>query len=78
MRIFKILILGLLLTSCTKVEKRIRGKVLSHAVTSDGSGNIRYTTIISCKDGYIRDKSGLTFYSVPIGDSVTIVEIDYK
>jgi len=78
MKIFKTLILGLLLTSCTKVETRIRGKVLSHAITSDKYGRATYRTIVKCTDNCIREELGLNFYVVPVGDSVTIVEIFYE
>lgn len=65
--------LTILLFDCCDYEQvKIKGRVLSHDVTSDKYGNATYRTIINCKDGYIRERLGLRFFAVPVGDSCTL------
>jgi hypothetical protein len=69
-----ILILALALASCHCKTVTISGTVVSHNVTSDEYGKATYRTVITCEDGYIRERCGLSFYVVPIGQKCHLEE----
>ena len=47
-----------------------KGIVLSHNVTSDRHGNVRYYTVARFEDGTIRSISGLKFYVKEVGGTI--------
>ena len=51
---------------CLKEEK-VMATVMSHSMTSDRYGLVTYHTIVTCSDGYIRDRDELSLYVLPIG-----------
>jgi len=53
-------------------------RVLSHATSSDKSGNITYHTVLDCDDGWLRDEEGLRYYTLPIGSRTTVDKIVWK
>lgn len=54
-------------------ENRPMGAVvLEHNVTADRMGRRTYTTLIKTDDGFIIEKEGLNYYTVPTGSRVTI------
>jgi invasion protein IalB len=64
-------ITSLCLTSCRE-QKTVQATVLSHAVTSDRTGERTYITIIRTDDGYIEEKTGLSYYALPVGNKVRV------
>lgn len=54
------------------IEDLHKGRVLEHNVTTNFFGGRTYSTIFECEDGYIREKIGLKYYVVPIGDTVYV------
>ena len=56
----------------------VRGTVLEHNVTSDRQGKRIYTTLVNCEDGYIREETGLNYYVVPVGNTVTVKKVEWK
>lgn len=50
----------------------VDGVILEHNVTSNKYGERTYSTIIKCNDGYIREKVGLDYYVIPIGNSTKV------
>jgi hypothetical protein len=45
---------------------------LEHNVTVNRYGDRTYTTLIRTDDGFIIEKEGLNYYTVPTGSRVTI------
>lgn len=41
--------------------------------TADQYNNVAYRTIIKCEDSVVRERTGLKFYGVPIGNQVHLV-----
>ena len=75
--IFILLVFSIaLLHGCAK-EKQVVATVLSHAVTADKMGTRTYVTIVETSDGYIEEKTGLSYYSIPVGNKVTITVVRY-
>lgn len=50
----------------------VNGVVLEHNVTSNRDGKRIYSTLIKCNDGYIREKVGLDYYVMPIGNPTKV------
>ncbi len=72
MRLIYIISLSLL-WGCNCKDKLIGGFVISHVVTSDKYGNATYRTVIRCDDGYIRERTGLNFFSREINTHVNLI-----
>jgi hypothetical protein len=54
-------------------ENRPMGAVVvEHNVTADRYGDRTYITIIRTDDGFIIEKTGLKYYTIPTGSRVTI------
>jgi hypothetical protein len=70
-KILLLLIISLFNLGCKK-EKEVKATILSHVVTSDRLGDPTYRTIVKTDDGYIQELTGLNYYSIPAGNSVTI------
>jgi hypothetical protein len=71
--IIAVLTVLLFTASCTPAkQKTVQGTVLSHSVVSDRYGDRTYITIIRTDDGYIEEKTGLSYYAVPVGGKVEI------
>lgn len=71
--IITVLAVLLFTASCTPAkQKTVQATILSHAVVSDEIGNRTYITIISTDDGYIEEKTGLSYYAIPVGNKVKI------
>lgn len=73
--IFGLIIIGVLTLMYFTEEYTVKGVIDDHNVTADRAGNRTYTTIIICDDGYIREKTGLGYYVVPVGQ---VVEVKLK
>lgn len=69
--LIKLLVLSLFLISC-KEPKTVQSTVLSHDITSNKYGDRTYITIVRTDDGYIEEKTGLSYYAVPVGDKIKI------
>ena len=69
--LIKLLVLSLFLTSCGK-PKIVQSTVLSHDVISNKYGDRTYITIVRTDDGYIVEKTGLSYYAIPVGDKIKI------
>jgi hypothetical protein len=70
--IISIAAIVLLCTTSCKEQKTVQATVLSHAVTSDRIGTRTYITIIRTDDGYIEEKTGLSYYVIPVGNKVKV------
>jgi hypothetical protein len=55
--------------TCTH-EVTYEGIVISHNVTSDRHGDVRYYTVARFEDGTIRSISGLEYYVKEVGSTV--------
>lgn len=53
-------------------EVVVKATVLDHTVTSDRYGDRTYITIVRTEDGYIRELTGLKYYTIPEGDKINI------
>lgn len=53
-------------------EVEIKSTVLDHIVTSDRYGDRTYITIVRSEDGYIRELTGLKYYTIPKGSNINI------
>lgn len=71
---YLIVILLVIFTSCECKDITINGKVNSHSVTTDRNGYATYRTVLVCDDGFIREKTGLSVYTLPIGTTYTFTE----
>lgn len=69
-KLFILLLLALLSVSCMHKVK-LRGVVLSHAVTANRYGERQYTTIAIMEDGEIEELNGLECYVIPVGQAFT-------
>ena len=72
----KIVILLALLSISCEHEVKMKGVVLSHAVTADKYGSRHYSTIARMEDGVIEELGGLQCYVIPVGQ--TIVTTVYR
>ena len=66
-----VILLALLSISCIH-QVKMRGVVLSHAVTADRYGTRHYTTIARMEDGEIEELYGLKCYVIPVGQTLTV------
>jgi hypothetical protein len=67
-----------LFTHIKTVEKRVDCGVVSHATSANKMGEIKYHTILSCDDGYLRDIEGLEYYVLPIGTRTNYTTYNLK
>jgi hypothetical protein len=66
-----ILVITLFATSLYFRESKIvNGVVLEHDITSDRHGDRTYITIVKTDDGFIEEKTGLNWYSIPVNQNV--------
>jgi hypothetical protein len=56
----------------TNENRPMGAVVLEHDVTADRYGDRTYITIIRTDDGFIIEKTGLKYYTIPTGSRVTI------
>jgi hypothetical protein len=61
--------------TCTH-EVTYTGTVISHNVTSDRYGDVRYFTVARFENGTIRSIPGLKFYVVEVGNTVHYTETE--
>jgi len=66
-----LLVISLFCLGCVK-EVELKSTVLDHVVTSDRYGDRTYITIVRGEDGYIRELTGLKYYTIPKGSNVNI------
>ena len=60
------------------VETKIHCTVVSHATSSTSTGTIRYHTVLSCEDGYLRSDDDLNYYVLPVGTKATYTIREFK
>lgn len=60
------------------IEERVECRVVSHATSANKMGEIKYHTILSCEDGYLRDIEGLEYYVLPIDARTNYTKIYLK
>ena len=63
-----------LLSKCGTEDFEVKGTVLSHNTTSDKFGNIEYYTIVQLDNGNLVNKSGMSYYIIPVGHRVSWVD----
>lgn len=66
-----LVIITLFCLGCAK-EVEVKATILDHTVTSDRYGDRTYITIVRTEDGYIRELTGLKYYTIPEGDKINI------
>ncbi len=70
-KILLLIIISLFSLGCMK-EIKVKATVLSHVVTSNKMGDATYRTIVRTDDGYIKELTGLYYYSIPEGETITV------
>lgn len=66
-----LVIITLFCLGCAK-EVEVKATILDHTVTSDRYGDRTYITIVRTEDGYIRELTGLKYYTIPEGNKINI------
>jgi hypothetical protein len=66
-----LVIITLFCLGCAK-EVEVKATILDHTVTSNRYGDRTYITIVRTEDGYIRELTGLKYYTIPEGNKINI------
>jgi hypothetical protein len=71
-------ILSFIIIGYNNEIKVVNGVVIGHELVSDKHGSRIYITIIKTDDGYIEEKTGLSWYAIPENKRVRIEVCRYK
>lgn len=70
-KIIVLSILTMLICGCMK-EVKVRATILEHTITADRYGERTYVTVVKTDDGYVQELTGMSFYGIPVGKTITI------